>query len=107
LSSVMVFVPVTVNVAGLSEAGIALSITFQLPDALVTVFLVCFPKLTDTFSPAAAVPHIGTGLSRCKTISLPNILGNTTSALLLKQAATDIIDKQNAPILPITINYWF
>jgi membrane associated rhomboid family serine protease len=68
-------------VSGDVLAGIGSRRTIQSPLPLAVVIIGFFKaNWTVTSSPADAVPHTGTGISRCNTAWSVNIAGTVTSA---------------------------
>ncbi|MNY45175.1 hypothetical protein D3C86_1802590 [compost metagenome] len=80
LSRTIVLEPFMVIFAGTAEVLSADKTTLHLPFASVTVSLTWPAKLTVTTSATAANPQIFKGLSRCKTILLDKIWGNSIFA---------------------------
>src|SRR5258706_1430334 len=65
--NVIVFFPAT-TISNGPPAFNGLSVTDHLPPASAVGLTGCFLNVTVTFSPGAAVPQIGTFVSRCKTM---------------------------------------
>ena len=80
LARVMVLLPLMTRSAGFAFAESAARSTRHLPSASAVVESVWSAKVTETFSPAEALPQTGMGFSRWRTALSVNNGAGTTSA---------------------------